>query len=180
MKLRLLLILCVILASSLPTSVTAQQPPPPSPIHPEPAPRDGLNGELDQYAKPASDDLEQAFAESAAATANATENTRPSVRYSRPGAEGRQWSTIEVAITWALLVFTLIVLGMVVYLAKSAAKAWSPQSVLRVFGITLIIPMAVLLITAGYSEKQIGAVIGLLGVIAGYLLGNGDKSRDAG
>ena len=89
----------------------------------------------------------------------------------------RIWSDIEVYLTIAILAFTLIALGMLVHLARSAEKAWSPQSVLRVFGITFIISMAVLLIVAGYSEKQIASVIGLLGVIAGYLLGNGDRPR---
>lgn len=89
----------------------------------------------------------------------------------------REWSDIEVYLTGGILLFTLIVLGMLAYLAHKADKAWSPQSILRVFGIALIIPLAVLLIVAGYSEKQIASVVGLLGVIAGYLLGNGDRQR---
>ncbi|MGQ4584757.1 hypothetical protein [Lysobacter sp. F60174L2] len=103
----------------------------------------------------------------------ATITTAPVVTPSRQ----REWSDIEVYLTFAILAFTLVAWGMLAYLARNAQKAWSPQSILRVFGITLIIPMAVLLIVAGYSEKQIASVVGLLGVIAGYLLGNGDRPR---
>ena len=91
--------------------------------------------------------------------------------------QSREWSSVEVSLTWGLLVFTLVVLGMLVHLARNAEKPWSPQSILRVFGITLIVPLAVILVVAGYSEKQIAPVIGLLGVIAGYLLGNADRPR---
>lgn len=93
---------------------------------------------------------------------------------------GRAWSDIEVWLTIALLVFTAGLVGMVVYLAKTAHRPWSPQSILRVLGVVLIVPLAVLLVVAGYSEKQIASVIGLLGVIVGYLLGNGDRSRGSG
>jgi hypothetical protein len=46
----------------------------------------------------------------------------------------------------------------------------SNELVLRAFGIPLIIVSAVFLIVAGYTEKQIAPVMGLLGTIAGYLL----------
>lgn len=90
---------------------------------------------------------------------------------------GREWSDIEVWLTLALLGFTVGLAGMVVFLAKTAQHPWSPQSILRVLGVVLIVPLAVMLVVAGYSEKQIASVMGLLGVIVGYLLGNGDRSR---
>lgn len=45
------------------------------------------------------------------------------------------------------------------------------ESLLRPFGTILIIIGALFLIVAGYSEKQIAPVIGLLGTVAGYILG---------
>ena len=50
-------------------------------------------------------------------------------------------------------------------------KNQPPEGVLRIFGIPLIIVTAVLLVVVGFGEKQISPVIGLLGTVAGYLLG---------
>jgi|SRR5690242_14834428 len=80
-------------------------------------------------------------------------------------------------LAWGILAFTLLALCIEAFVVVKAQKPWSPQSILRVFGLTIIVPLAVFLIVAGYSENQIAPVIGLLGVIAGYLLGNNDKQR---
>lgn len=47
----------------------------------------------------------------------------------------------------------------------------TPEQILRTFGILIIVFCAVFLVIAGYSQTQITPVIGLLGTIAGYLLG---------
>jgi uncharacterized membrane protein YfcA len=49
-------------------------------------------------------------------------------------------------------------------------KNKSVDSLLRIFGILLIILAAVFLMVAGYSDQQVAPVMGLLGTIAGYLL----------
>ena len=90
---------------------------------------------------------------------------------------GRDWMSVEIILTVALLILTAGLAGGVIYLAKTAQKTWSPQSLLRVLGIVLIIPLAVVLVVAGYSEDQIASVIGLMGVAVGYLLGSGEKPR---
>lgn len=90
---------------------------------------------------------------------------------------GREWRSVEIALTAALLLLTAGLAGGVIYLAKTAQRPWSPQSLLRVLGIVLIIPLAVVLVVAGYSEDQIASVIGLMGVAVGYLLGSGEKPR---
>lgn len=71
-----------------------------------------------------------------------------------------------------LLVFSLFVFSLMAYLIKLGKQ---PDQILKVFGSVLIVVAAVLLIVAGYSEKQIAPVIGLLGTVAGYILG---KSSD--
>src|SRR5262245_29408755 len=91
----------------------------------------------------------------------------------------RNWTTIEIALSIGTLTFTLVVLGLETIIILRAQKPWSPQSILRVFGLTLILSMAVLLIAAGYSKDQTAPVMGLLGVIAGYLLGNNEKAASA-
>ena len=50
-----------------------------------------------------------------------------------------------------------------------------PNMILRPFGTILIIVAAVFLVVAGYTEEQIAPVIGLLGTIAGYILGRSDR-----
>lgn len=71
-----------------------------------------------------------------------------------------------------LLVFSLFVFSLMTYLIKLGKQ---PDQILKVFGSVLIVVAAVFLIVAGYSEKQIAPVIGLLGTVAGYILG---KSSD--
>ena len=56
----------------------------------------------------------------------------------------------------------------------------SAEAILRTFGVTLIITAAVFLVVAGYTEAQIAPVIGLLGAIAGYLLGRGPRDAANG
>ena len=51
------------------------------------------------------------------------------------------------------------------------AIAYSAEHLLRVFGVTLVVIGSFLLVTAGFSADQIAPAMGLLGTIAGYLLG---------
>ena len=64
---------------------------------------------------------------------------------------------------FAILSFALV--GFLIWQKKNA------EQILRTFGILVIIFAAVFLVVAGYSDTQITPVIGLLGTIAGYLLG---------
>ncbi|MEK6259806.1 MAG: hypothetical protein AABP62_14400 [Planctomycetota bacterium] len=91
----------------------------------------------------------------------------------------RSWTSIEVLLCGGMLLFTLIVLALEMIIIVKAPEPWSPQSVLRVFGLTMILALSVLLIAAGYSKDQTSPVMGLLGVIAGYLLGNNDRATES-
>ena len=88
----------------------------------------------------------------------------------------RDWTSIEIVLSVGLLAFTLVVMGLETLIILKAAKTWAPQSIVRLLGFTLIVSMAVLLIVAGYGREQISPVMGLLGVIAGYLLGTNERS----
>jgi len=74
-----------------------------------------------------------------------------------------------VFLSIALLLFAVILLILMTYLIANKEK--SAESVLRSFGIMLIITSAVFLVVAGYPANELVPVIGLLGTIAGYLLG---------
>ena len=85
------------------------------------------------------------------------------------------WSTRNaMTMSAALLVFGVVVLLLATYLIKVRK---SSEAVLRIFGTILIIVIAVFLVVAGYSDTQIAPVMGLLGTIAGYLLGKESKEK---
>lgn len=96
---------------------------------------------------------------------------------SATGKDGRDWTSIEIVLSVGTLFFTIVVLILETIIILKAQEPWSPQSILRVFGLTLILSMSVLLIAAGYSKDQTAPVLGLLGVIAGYLLGNNESNK---
>ena len=91
----------------------------------------------------------------------------------------RDWTSIEIVLSVALLVFTLLLIGLESLVVMRASKTWAPRSIVRLMGLTLIVCIAALLVVAGYGKDQIAPVTGLLGVIAGYLLGANDSKPSA-
>lgn len=86
-----------------------------------------------------------------------------------PEVTGSWWSTTDaMTISSVVLVFGVTVLILAYGVIQKGAQ---PDAVLRIFGTILIIVSAVFLVVAGYSDKQIAPVMGLLGTIVGYLLG---------
>ena len=98
-----------------------------------------------------------------AASAAATSQTQAAV--------GKQWWRADEAMTISASVLLFGVLVMVLMTVALRRTSLSPDSILRLFGTTIIITGALFLIVAGYTETQMGPVMGLLGTIAGYLLG---------
>ena len=78
-------------------------------------------------------------------------------------------SRLEFSLSLAVLGFGLIILCIEIFLIR--ARQISPEDTIKFFVITLIIISTLFLITAGYSNDQIAPATGLLGTIAGYLLG---------
>jgi hypothetical protein len=98
-----------------------------------------------------------------------------------PSAGGKSlpswWSVGDaMTISSAVLIFAVIVLGLTTYVIRAGRN---PEAVLRVFGTILIVLAAVFLVVAGYTDTQIAPVMGLLGTIAGYLLGKDPKPSQA-
>jgi len=85
--------------------------------------------------------------------------------------------TAELATTlgFSVLGFGLLVLFVLAYLLN---KGHDSSSLLRLCALPLIIVSAVFLVVVGYSQEQITPVIGLLGTIAGYLLGSTEKKKN--
>ena len=92
-----------------------------------------------------------------------------------PKAPTAWWSTTSAMTMSAIvLIFGLIVIVFATHLIQ---RGKSSEAVLRIFGTILIIVIAVFLVVAGYSDTQISPVMGLLGTIAGYLLGKESRDR---
>ena len=92
-----------------------------------------------------------------------------------PKASTAWWSTTNAMTMSAIvLLFGLVVIVFATHLIQRGKSA---EAVLRMFGTILIIVIAVFLVVAGYSDTQISPVMGLLGTIAGYLLGRESRDR---
>ncbi len=86
------------------------------------------------------------------------------------------WWTADNALTISTVVlfFGLCVMFMS---ARALMRGIPASSVLRLFGMLTIIVMAVFLIVAGYNTEQVAPVVGLLGTLAGYLVGRSASSE---
>lgn len=89
-----------------------------------------------------------------------------------------QWwrSTAVPYLGVGLLVFTVLMFTGL-YITIWYEKDWSDQT-FKVFGLTLIITAGLYLITIGWTDKQLAPMMGLLGTIAGYILGQDRRRED--
>jgi hypothetical protein len=84
-------------------------------------------------------------------------------------------SRLEFVLSITVLIFGLIIILLEIFLIRS--KKISSDDSIKFITITLIITSTLFLITAGYSNDQIAPAVGLLGTIAGYLLGRIQPSK---
>jgi hypothetical protein len=84
------------------------------------------------------------------------------------------WWSASDAMTISAIV---LIYGCVIMVLATALlfKGRNAEDVLKLFGTMVIVIFAAFLVVAGYTDTQIAPVIGLLGTIAGYLLGSRDK-----
>jgi hypothetical protein len=75
----------------------------------------------------------------------------------------------------SILLFGLIIFSIMAWLLS---KRHDHMAVLKVCALPLIIVSAMFLVIVGYSAEQIAPVLGLMGSIAGYLLGSVSKQTD--
>lgn len=85
------------------------------------------------------------------------------------------WSNRNaMTISSIVLIYSFLIVLIAGYLIKIGRTS---ESVLKILGVILIITSSVFLVVAGYSDQQISPVIGLLGTLAGYLLGKDTKEQ---
>ena len=84
-------------------------------------------------------------------------------------------SSLETWLSSGVLVFGLLmIIAEVILILKKHIEG---EQAFKIILITLIIISSIFLITAGYGNNQIAPAMGLLGTIAGYLLGKNDNSK---
>jgi hypothetical protein len=79
----------------------------------------------------------------------------------------------EIGFSISVLLFGCLIICLVLYFVLKHRKEWDVWSV-QIVILTLIIVPGAFLITAGYGQQQITPLVGLLGTVAGYLLGQKD------
>jgi len=79
-------------------------------------------------------------------------------------------SMIEIYLSFGVLVFGTIVLLAEIYVMIRTNNYWDAWS-FKVLGLTFVLVSGLFLIVAGYSQDQTAPMMGLLGTVAGYLLG---------
>ena len=78
-------------------------------------------------------------------------------------------TTNELWLSFGVLIFGFLVMLIELYLMR--INRFDQGQAVKFILVTLVITSALFLITAGFSNNQIAPAMGLLGTIAGYLLG---------
>jgi hypothetical protein len=92
------------------------------------------------------------------------------IRLPGEGCLTQPWTPeMVMLISLSILIFGLLVLSIMAWLVIKGKDA---DQILRVCALPLIIVAAIVLVVIGYTSEQISPVMGLLGAIAGYLLGS--------
>lgn len=86
------------------------------------------------------------------------------------------WTGLEFSLSLIVLIFGLLIIIIEVFLIKN--KSVNSGDIIKFVVVTLIITSTLFLITAGYSNDQIAPAMGLLGTIAGYLLGRNNPTKE--
>ena len=87
----------------------------------------------------------------------------------------QRWHTsMEIGLSIGVLVFGLLLIKLQVNYLKSGGE-FQPMWALKMTGITLVVTAGLFLIVAGFSQTQTAPMMGLLGTVAGYLLGKEAK-----
>ena len=95
-----------------------------------------------------------------------------------PGGASGALSFVEITLSIGVLIFGAIIIGLEILVMLKREMYWENWS-FRVIGLTLVITAGLFLIVAGYTQDQIAPMMGLLGTVAGYLLGKDEVPSGA-
>ncbi|MEO1808709.1 MAG: hypothetical protein AAFU33_28140 [Bacteroidota bacterium] len=91
--------------------------------------------------------------------------------------EGGWLSERESGLSFLILSFGIVLILLIILAKKIGGIEISSDQFLRLVSIILIIISSLVIISSGFNDKQISSVVGLLGTLAGYLLGRRDSSQ---
>jgi hypothetical protein len=121
-------------------------------------------------------DLEKSIQEKIQNLQSENVNSTSAITVQKTSADADWWSVQDaMTISASVLVFGCFIMLLATILLY---KGITSHDVLKLFGTMIIVISAVFLVVAGYSDTQIAPVIGLLGTIAGYLLGSKDTTEN--
>ncbi len=89
----------------------------------------------------------------------------------------QKWIEHSQFMSILILSFGFLVICAYILVMIWLGKGWGSNST-QVVIVTLVLVSSIFLVTAGFSEKQIAPVVGLLGTIIGYLLGNNANNNN--
>ena len=75
-----------------------------------------------------------------------------------------------------ILIFGVIIIGLEILVMIKLQKGWGDNSV-KIIGLTLMLIMALVVVFSKVEIEKVTAIIGLLGTIAGYLMGKNDLNK---
>jgi hypothetical protein len=121
-------------------------------------------------------DLEKSIQEKIQNLQSEKVNSTSAITVQKTSADTDWWSVQDaMTISASVLVFGCFIMLLATILLY---RGTTSHDVLKLFGTMIIVISSVFLVVAGYSDTQIAPVIGLLGTIAGYLLGSKDTTEN--
>lgn len=88
------------------------------------------------------------------------------------------WMSSKELFLSVLVILTGCLVILAEYQLLARVQNLEAMDLVKIFSVTLIIIGALFIVTAGFSNDQVAPAFGLLGTIAGYLLGRGQGIRD--
>lgn len=86
------------------------------------------------------------------------------------------WTKTQVDLTWGIVVFALALFAGQFAVMFVSKQFWTDRQ-FKAFTLTLILTVGLILIIAGFTDAQIAPMMGLIGTIAGYVLGSSGKDQ---
>lgn len=116
------------------------------------------------------------LAEQIAAKQEALKDAKATIEGKSASASAQWWSNANaMTMSACVLIFGALVIAMVANQIKNHDVS---DREAKMFIVVLVIVSALFVVVAGYSDSQMAPVMGLLGTIVGYVLGN--RSVDSG